>query len=116
MEQTALALAGLGLFLSGLNLLSGSMQAIAGRRTRALLSRLTQGQATAALAGTLLGALTQSTGASAFVCIGLLNSGALTLAGAMTLRAWSSVGTSLLVFLAAIDVRLIGLHPVGLVA
>ena len=115
MEQTALALAGLGLFLSGLNLLSGSMQAIAGRRTRALLSRLTQGQTTAALAGTVLGALTQSTGASAFVCIGLLNSGALTLAGAMTLSAWSSVGTSLLVFLAAIDVRLIGLHAVGLV-
>lgn len=115
MEQAAAALAGLGLFLSGLNLLSGSMQAIAGRRTRALLSRLTQGHATSALAGTLLGALTQSTGAAAFVCIGLLNSGALTLVGAMTLSAWASVGTSLLVFLAAIDVRLIGLYAVGLV-
>ena len=114
-SETASALAGLGLFLSGLNLLSANMQAVAGRRTRALLTRLTQGPLSSALAGTVLGTLTQSTGAAAFVCIGLLNSGALTLAGAMTLSAWSSVGTSVLVFLAAVDVRLIGLYAVGLV-
>lgn len=116
MSQTAASLAGLGLFLSGLHLLSQGMQAVAGRRARALLGRVTGGKSSAALTGVLLGALTQSTSAAAFICIGLLDAGALSLAGAMTLSAWASVGTSLLVFLAAVDVRLIGLHAIACVA
>ncbi|MEN9726300.1 MAG: hypothetical protein RL434_666 [Pseudomonadota bacterium] len=116
MSQTAASLAGLGLFLSGLHLLSQGMQAVAGRRARALLGRVTGGASSAALTGVVLGSLTQSTSAAAFICIGLLDAGALTLAGAMTLSAWASVGTSLLVFLAAVDVRLIGLYAVACVA
>ncbi|MBM4227176.1 MAG: Na/Pi cotransporter family protein [Gammaproteobacteria bacterium] len=116
MSQTATSLAGLGLFMSGLHLLSQGMQAVAGRRARALLGRVTGGASSAALTGVVLGSLTQSTSAAAFICIGLLDAGALSLAGAMTLSAWASVGTSLLVFLAAVDVRLIGLYAIACVA
>jgi phosphate:Na+ symporter len=115
MFQTTSSLAGLGLFLSGLRLLATSLQPLAGRRMRALLSKLTSGPWSSALAGSLLGALTQSTSASAFVSIGLVNSGSLSFQRALSIMAWSSVGTSLLVFLAAVDMRLAGLYVVGIV-
>lgn len=108
-------LAGLGLYLAGLNRLASSMQPLIGRRVRALLARLTRGPVSSAVAGSALGALSQSTSAAAFVCIGLLNSGALSFRRALSLSAWASVGTSLLVFLAAVDVRIAGLYAIGAV-
>ena len=108
-------MAGLGLFFTGLHLLAASMQPLAGGKMRSFLSRISQGPISRALAGSVLGLITQSTTASAFVCIGLLNSGALPFSSILTLISWSSVGTSLLVFLAAADVRVTGLYVVGLV-
>ncbi|MEY3747062.1 MAG: hypothetical protein RL194_521 [Pseudomonadota bacterium] len=115
MLETASALAGLGLFLSGLHLLSGSMQALAGQRLRLLLSGITDGYWKRVLAGISIGAVTQSTSGSAFICMGLANSGLLSREKVLTLLAWSSAGTSLLVFLVAIDIRLAGLYLVALV-
>lgn len=115
MLETASALAGLGLFLSGLHLLSGSMQALAGQRLRLLLSGMTDGYWKRVLAGICIGAVTQSTSGSAFICMGLANSGLLSREKVLTLLAWSSAGTSLLVFLVAIDIRLAGLYLVALV-
>ena len=115
MFEYASALAGLGLFLSGLHLLSASMKPLAGKRMRILLSKLTGGYISGAFAGTILGALTQSTSGSTFVCMGLVNSGALKLKQALNILAWSSVGGSLLVFLVSIDIRLLGMIFVGLV-
>jgi len=115
MDQTTLALAGLGLFFTGLQLLAASMQPLAGGKMRLLLSKITAGPISSAATGSLLGLITQSTTAAVFVCIGLLNSGALPCNSALALIGWSSVGTSLLVFLAAVDVRLAGLYVVGLV-
>lgn len=115
MFEYASALAGLGLFLSGLHFLSASMKPFAGKRMRVILSKLSNGYLTSALAGTLLGAITQSTSGSGFVCMGLINSGALAFQRALTILAWSSVGGSLLVFLVSIDIRLAGLILVGIV-
>jgi len=115
MLETASAVAGLGLFLSGLHFLSGSMQALAGQRIRQLLRSITDGYWKRALAGIGIGAITQTTSGSAFICMGLVNSGALDLQKTLTLLAWSSVGTSLLVFLVAIDIRIAGLYLVALV-
>jgi phosphate:Na+ symporter len=114
-HQSVSALAGLGLFLSGLHMLATSTQQIAGRRVRKFLGRHAKGTLSAAMAGTLLGAVTQSSSAAAFICIGLLGSGALELSTALALSAWASVGTSLLVFLAAINMQLLGLYALGVV-
>jgi phosphate:Na+ symporter len=115
MLQTTSALAGLGLFFTGLHLLAASIQPLVGGRMRTLLTKITDGPVSSAFAGSLLGAISQSTSAAAFICIGLLNSGALPFQRVLALIGWSSVGTSLLVFLAAIDVRVAGLYVVGLV-
>jgi phosphate:Na+ symporter len=115
MDQTTLALAGFGLFFTGLHLLAASMQPLTRGKARLLLSKISSGSASCAVAGSVLGLITQSTTASTFVCIGLLNSGALSLASTLAMTGWSSVGTSLLVFLATADVRIVGLYVVGLV-
>lgn len=115
MFEYASALAGLGLFLSGLHFLSASMKPLAGKRMRVILSKLSSGYISSALAGTLLGAITQSTSGSTFVCMGLVNSGALPFKRALSILAWASVGGSLLVFLVSIDIRLAGLILVGIV-
>lgn len=115
MYEYASALAGLGLFLSGLHLLSASMKPLAGKRLRNLLSKLAGGYASGAFAGTVLGGITQSTSGSTFVCMGLVSSGALSFSRALTILAWSSVGSSLLVFLVSIDIRIAGMLLVGLV-
>lgn len=115
MPQTTFALAGLGLFFTGLHLLAASIQPLVGGRMRTLLSKITNGPVSTAFSGSLLGALSQSTSAAAFICIGLLNSGALPFNRVLALVGWSSVGTSLLVFLATLDVRVAGLYVVGLV-
>ncbi len=115
MNETASAVAGLGLFLSGLHLLSGSMQALAGHRIRQLLGSITDGYWKRLLAGIGIGAVTQSTSGAAFICMGLVSSGALERQKVLSLLAWSSAGTSLLVFLVAIDIRLAGLYLVALV-
>lgn len=114
MYELGYALAGLGLFLAGLLQLAHQLQSLTGPHVRALLARLAGGPVSAAGSGLILGALTQSTSAAAFVCIGLLNSGALRFSGALIVSAWASVGTSLLVFLASVDVLLLGLFAIGI--
>ena len=77
MNETLLAMAGLGLFLAGLHMLSEVARALSGKRVRVALTRMARIPLASAAAGSFLGALTQSTSASAFICIGLLGSRAI---------------------------------------
>ena len=115
MTELISTFAGLGFFLTGLHFLSASMKPLAGKQLRLMLGKMTGSYASAAFIGTALGALTQSTSGSTFVCMGLVNSGALKFRNALNIIAWSSVGGSLLVFLVSIDIRLAGLVMIALV-
>jgi len=115
MFENISAIAGLGLFLSGLTLLSAAMKSLVGKKLRMILERLSGNYAKRALAGSILGVATQSTSASTFICMGLVNSGSLKFNSTLTILAWSSVGGSLLVFMAAVDIRLMGLFLVAIV-
>lgn len=116
LTQALMAFAGLGFFFAGLNMLSGVVHSFAAKQVRVALARLARVPFSNAVAGTLLGAVTQSTSAAAYVCIGLLQSRAISFPAALTISAWSGVGTSLLVFLASIDLRLAALFALALVA
>jgi phosphate:Na+ symporter len=116
LTQALMAFAGLGFFFAGLNMLSGVVRSFAAKQVRVALARLAKVPFSNAVAGTLLGAVTQSTSAAAYVCIGLLQSRAINFPAALTVSAWSGVGTSLLVFLASIDLRLAALFALALVA
>lgn len=116
-EGALAAFAGLGFFLAGLHLLSEVVRSLAARRLRIALARFSRLPFANVVAGGLLGAVTQSTSASAFVCIGLLNARAISFPAALTISAWSSVGTSILVFLASVDLRslaMLALAAVGI--
>lgn len=110
------AFAGLGFFLAGLHMLSEAVRALAARHVRPILLKLSRLPLSGPVMGTLLGAVTQSTSAAAFICMGLLNARAITFPAALTVSAWSGVGTSILVFLASIDLRLAALAALSLVA
>ncbi|MEY3307834.1 MAG: hypothetical protein RLZZ413_1872, partial [Pseudomonadota bacterium] len=116
LTQALLAFAGLGFFFAGLNMLSGVVRSFAARQVRVALARLSKVPFSNAVAGTLLGAVTQSTSAAAYVCIGLLQSRAITFPAALSISAWSGVGTSVIVFLASIDLQLAALFALSLVA
>ena len=115
-DQAIVAFAGLGFFLAGLHLLSEAVRALAARHVRRALARLSRVPFSSALTGTLLGAVTQSTSAAAYVCIGLLNAKAISFPAALAISSWSGVGTSLLVFMASLDLRLAALLSLSLVA
>jgi len=116
MSGTIAALAGLGFFLAGLHMLSEAVRALSARYVRTGLRALSRLPLSGPVMGILLGALTQSTSAAAFVCMGLLNSRAITFPAALSISAWTGVGTSVLVFLASIDLRLAALGALALVA
>lgn len=113
MEIVASLFGGLGLFFTGVKLIGRNLQHMVGRRFRALAARATGNPLTAALAGTALGVLTQSTNAATFIVINLITAGALTVRRAMPLVAWANLGTSVLVILAVVDLRLAVLYLLG---
>lgn len=113
MEIVASLFGGLGLFFTGVKLIGRNLQHMVGRRFRALVARATGNPLTAALAGTALGVLTQSTNAATFIVINLISAGALTVRRAMPLVAWANLGTSVLVILAVVDLRLAVLYLLG---
>ncbi|MDX6806222.1 Na/Pi symporter [Terrihabitans rhizophilus] len=107
-------LGGLGLFFIGIKAVSSNLQQLAGRRARNAINRLTARPLAPVLLGVLLGALTQSTNAVTVIATSMLGSGLLTMRRAVPVVAWSNVGTSGLVLLAAIDMRVAALWLLGL--
>ena len=64
-------LAGLGLFFCGIHFIAANLTSLAGRKARAVLTRLATTRAQAALVGIVAGILTQSTNAVTYIVIGL---------------------------------------------
>lgn len=105
METALLILAGLGFFFIGVKHLGSNLTHIAGPRLRKVVQRATANGFLAAVLGSLVGMLTQSTNAITFIVIGLVNSGTLAVRSALPVIAWANVGTSVLVFLATISIH-----------
>lgn len=105
--------AGLAFFFLGLGMVRTGLQAVASRRFRKITATLVGGHPLAAVWGVVLGAVTQSATAVAFLLVGLVSAGLLPLARALMAVSWANVGTTALVFLAAVDVRLVALFLVA---
>lgn len=108
-------LAGLGLLFVGLKLMSTHLQQATGRRVRNLLRSATRSPVAGLLCGTLAGAATQSSNAVAIVSGNLVRGGVLSTRDAIPIVAGGNVGTAALVFVAAIDFRLLVLYMMALV-
>jgi len=113
MKELIIAFAGLGLFLSGLHLLNQAMQGFTGQNFRKLISTVTNNEVKKTLIGSIIGIFTQSSSAATFFIMGLVQSHILKFKDALTVLAWSGVGTSILVFLASIDIQFLGYILLG---
>lgn len=109
-----LFLAGLSFFLSGIAGLKSSLQSLSGRGLRRWLLRLTGSRLSSLAVGATAGAVTQSASAVAFILSGMIATGVVTLGRSLPVVAAANLGTATLVFLAAVDVRMVALYLIGL--
>jgi phosphate:Na+ symporter len=114
MNAMAPFLTGLGLFFCGVHFVSSHLVPLAGRRLRNILSRMGGHPLLAAIFGAFAGAVTQSTNAVTSVMIGLVSAGLIDKRRAILIPIWSNAGTSLLVILVAVDLRLAASYLVAL--
>ncbi|MCX8521309.1 MAG: Na/Pi symporter, partial [Rhodoferax sp.] len=107
--------AGLGLFFVGIKLIGGNLQQMTSRTVRDRLRRAVGTPVRAALLGIVAGALTQSTNAVTFIMTSMNAAGLLTIARAAPVVIWANVGTSALVLVATVDLRLPIFYVLGLI-
>lgn len=108
-------LAGLGLLFIGLKLLSGHLQQAMGRRVRVLLKAATGSRLAGLACGSLTGAIVQSSNAVTLIAGNLVRGGILTTREAIPVVAGANVGTSALVFIASVDLKVAVLYLVAMV-
>ncbi|MDO9106779.1 MAG: Na/Pi symporter [Methylovulum sp.] len=109
MEILVNILGGLGLFFIGIASVSQSLRQLTGSTFRRLMARAGDHPLAAAIIGTLAGVLLQSSNAVTFIIIGLINTKALDARRGLPMVAWANVGTSALVLLASMNLRLMAL-------
>src|ERR1700728_271214 len=106
MQAIAPFLTGLGLFFCGVHFVATNLVPLAGRRFRTMLSRVGRHDWMVALFCAAAGVITQSANAVTAIIIGLVSGGLVDKRRAILIPTWSHVGTSVLVILVAIDLRL----------
>lgn len=87
-------LAGIGLFLFGMNFLSTALEKIAGARLEKLLEKLTSNRLKGILLGTGVTAVIQSSSATTIMILGLLNAGIINLPNAVPVIMGANIGTT----------------------
>jgi len=114
-EVGACLLGGLGLFFTGAYFLSSSLKAMAGPSLRRLLAQVTKSPPGQISAGLITGGIAQSSSVASFIMASMIASGMVTLLLAAPVVLWANVGTSVLVFLATVNIEEISFYFLGLV-
>ncbi len=87
-------LAGLGIFLYGMRVMSDALQKSAGARLKKLLEVLTNNKYLGVLFGTVITAVVQSSSATTVMVVGLVNSGIMNLTQAVGVIMGANIGTT----------------------
>jgi phosphate:Na+ symporter len=107
-------IAGLGLFFIGIKTLTNHLSEFTGRRFRRLLDRSTRRPLLSVLGGILLGATMQTGSAITFLLVGMVSAGMISVKRALPVRLGAAVGTSAMVFIATMDLKVFILFLVGI--
>lgn len=107
-------LAGLALFFVGIQNLTAHLRQITGRKFRSLLERATRSPLLSAFAGALLGATMQTGSAITFILVSMVGAGMITVDRSLPVRLGAAIGTSSMVFVATLDIKLIILFLLGI--
>lgn len=89
------ALGGLGLFILGMKFMSEGLQRIAGERVRRSLEKITGNRLSAALMGSCLSSLLQSSSAASIIVVGFINAGLISLYQALGVLLGTGIGATL---------------------
>lgn len=94
---------GLGMFLYGMKLLSGGLQKAAGEKMRTLLGKVTNKRIMGIIAGALVTAIIQSSGATTVMVVGFVNAGILNLMQAVGVIMGANIGTTVTAWIVSLD-------------
>ena len=86
---------GLAIFLYGMNLMSDSLQKVAGERMRTILGLLTKNPVMGVISGALVTAMLQSSSATSVMAIGFVSAGLMTLPQAISIIFGANIGTTM---------------------
>lgn len=102
-------LAGCGVFIAGMNLMSDGLQNATGSGLKRLLSKISNNPILGVGVGASVTALIQSSAATTVMAIGLVNAGAMTLAQSAAIIMGANIGTTvtgLIISLSSLDISL----------
>ena len=86
---------GLAIFIYGMNLMSDSLQKVAGERMRMILGMLTKNPVLGVLSGALVTAVLQSSSATTVMAIGFVSAGLMKLPQAISIIFGANIGTTI---------------------
>lgn len=95
---------GLGIFLYGMENMSGGMQKLAGKRLKKILAALTTNRIMAVLIGIFVTMLVQSSSVSTVMTIGFVNASLLTLKQALGVILGANIGTTVTGWLLVLNI------------
>lgn len=107
MSEVVKGLGGLALFLYGMQMMSGGMEAAAGNKLKGVLEKLTANRFLGVAAGAVITAIIQSSSATTVMVVGFVNSGMLSLSQAVWVIMGANIGTTITGQLIAMDVGVI---------
>jgi len=113
LEILLATLGGLGLFLFGMHLMSDALQRIAGSKLRRILEKLTTNRVVAAMAGTAITAIIQSSSATTVMTVGLVNAGLMSVQQALGIVLGANIGTTVTAQIIAFKLADVALPLVG---
>ena len=97
-------LGGLALFLYGMHMMSGGLEAAAGNRMKSILQKLTANRFLGVAVGAGITAVIQSSSATTVMVVGFVNSGLMSLRQAVWIIMGANIGTTITGQLIALDV------------
>lgn len=97
-------LGGLALFLYGMQMMSGGLEAAAGNKMKQILEKLTANRFLGILVGAGITAVIQSSSATTVMVVGFVNSGMMTLRQAVWIIMGANIGTTITGQLIALDI------------
>ncbi len=107
---------GLGIFLYGMENMSGGMQKLAGKRLKKILAALTTNRIMAVIMGIFVTMLVQSSSVSTVMTIGFVNASLLTLKQALGVILGANIGTTVTGWLLVLNIGKYGLPITGAAA
>jgi len=96
-------LAGLGLFLYGMNTMSDGLERVAGKQLKSLLGTVTKNRFLQVFLGFVITVLMQSSSATTVMLVGFVNAGVMALSQAVGCIMGANIGTTLTVLMMSID-------------